>query len=180
MTKYASFRLATVFVAFAVCALLMAAVRLYMERTAVRRTFLQMEQAKLVHYPISHPDNRAEFVKGVSPALLALLDQIKKPLPKQLSQYVSNSMPSRDYTAYEYTYLSVQNVVDINTDADIGSLQNGYFVFAEAAGNYVGVSLKDGKVYSAHGFDSVRSIDYEAENMMDFMRVSAQSWRDHE
>ena len=62
---------------------------------------------------------RPDFEDGLNPVLLPMLDRIEKPLPAELLNYLSTSMPKKEYTSYNWTFLPAEEVAAHNTDADI-------------------------------------------------------------
>jgi hypothetical protein len=118
----------------------------------------------------------ATFKKGVPAILKPHLNALSRTAPAELVEYLSTSVPSEDYQSYMWTFLSADNINDVNSD--IEAIQHGYFIFAVADSNFAALSLKDGCVYSAYNFED--HIEHEANTIKQFIDLSAQEFMDHE
>ena len=186
LMKRVKFSSRFLFLATAVCAV---ALFVYLH-PSLPATFMRMHRsskrtAVLKLYSLLNLSDidRPEFEDGINPVLLPLLDQIEKPLPGELLDYLSTSMPKKRYLAYHWTLLPAEEIATLNSDSeiDIASMENGYFIIAWTDYGYGAVSLKDGRFYVGHGFSNDGSSPYcEAESIADLLRKQTQAWVDHE
>ena len=184
--KRAKFSSRFLFLATAVCAV---ALFVYLH-PSLPATFMRMHRSskhtsmlQLYSFFNLSDINRPEFDDGVNPVLLPVLEQVEEPLPTELLEYLSTSMPKEEYNSYGWAFLPAERVAELNTDDGICSLENGYFVIAWTDFGYGAVSLEDGRFYVAHGFsnDIGYSSPYcEAESISDLLRKQTQAWVDRE
>lgn len=116
--------------------------------------------------------------EGGPPILRNQLSALPDPVPPQLSEYLSTSVPTEDYVAYRWTFLSAAGIDDALFQLE--SIKHGYFVFAVSDSFYAAFSLDDGRIHSAYGFDPTYAINFEAENVAQFIDLSAKQFMDHE
>ena len=178
------FTIRSLFIATAVCAV---ALYLYLH-PSLSASFMRLHRsskhtASLKIYSFLNLSDleRPDFEDGVNPVLLPVLDRIDEPLPNELLDYFSTSMPKKRYHSYHWTFLPAEEVAALNMDDGICSMENGYFVFAWTDYGYGAISLKDGRFYVGHGF----SKDYgapscEAESIADLLRKETQDYVNHE
>ena len=186
LMKRVNFSSRFLFLATAVCAV---ALSVYLH-PSLPATFMRMHRSskqtsmlQLYSFFNLSDINRPDFEDGVNPVLLPVLEQIEEPLPSELLEYLSTSMPKKEYNSYGWEFLPAERVAELNTDAEICSVENGYFVIAWTSFGYGAVSLEDGRIYVGHGFkaDVGFSSPYcEAESISDFLRKETQEWVDYE
>ena len=179
------FSLASLLVLVTLCTM----VFVYMEvtRATVHSKFLEMLQAQITcHDRLGWEGPRNEsatFEDGVPAILKPHLDALPHPMPAELVEYLSTSVPAEEnYESYEWTFLTADNInetlLNINGSQYVEAIQYGYFVFAVSGSNFAAISLKDGRVYSSYLFED--GVEYEAENIKQFIDVSTQDWINHE
>lgn len=125
---------------------------------------------------------RPEFEDRINPVLLPVLDQIEESLPDELMENLSTSLPKKRHESYGWTFLPAAEIAELNADADVGSMENGFFIIAWASYGWGAVSLNDGRVYFAHRFneDCISPPDCEAESIADLLRKQTQKYLDYQ